>query len=90
MTLVSSGTLASSHTCLARVRPIPKMYVKLTHTCLSAGMFIPAIRAIFPASPGQSWRSPSALALFVPFVRADNAHDAVTPDHPAIATNFLD
>src|SRR5262245_9506753 len=62
------------------------MYVKATSPRLSRGRSTPATRAI----PWSSPRGPSALALLVARVRADDPHDALAPDHLALLTSRPD
>src|SRR5947209_5677062 len=71
----------SSQTCCAMVLPMPKMYVSAISNRFSRGMSTPEIRAM---------RSPSALALLVTGVRADDAHRPVPADHLALLADLLD
>jgi hypothetical protein len=61
--------------------------VRLITTRLSLGISTPAIRAT-DKTPLE--RLALSLALFVPFVLADHAHDAFAPDDLAVTAHFSD
>src|SRR5688572_3718478 len=81
---LSRETPALSSSVPAERRPIPKMYVSAISMRLLRGRSTPAMRAI-----DVSYLGLLALALLVARVGADDADDALAPDHLALGTNFL-
>jgi hypothetical protein len=79
LTCVLGSTPAALQVITARFRPMPKMCVSAMPTCLLVGILTPAIRAIVV---------PLTLALLVPRVFANHAHDTAPAHDLALPTNL--
>ena len=94
-TATSGAIPVDLHISNARVRPIPYMCVKATHTCFRSGILTPAIRAIsirsrYSDKDGSADASrPSALPLLVSCILADDPHRSFAPDYLAVPTQPL-